>query len=74
MTNVMGSTDKAEIGSAYINDRETVPIGMTLAEMGHPQPSMLAVCAIQLNGQTDRVMLHYATKQMKVLMKAKSEL
>jgi hypothetical protein len=39
MTNVMGSAAEAEIGAAYINAQEAVPIRTTLAEMGHPQPS-----------------------------------
>ena len=36
--NVMGSAAEAEIGSAYINGQEAVPIRTTLAELGHPQP------------------------------------
>jgi hypothetical protein len=39
MTNVMGLAAEAEIGAAYINAQEAVPIRTTFAEMGHPQPS-----------------------------------
>ena len=39
MSNVMGSAAKAEIGAAYINDQETVPIRTLLRELGHPQPA-----------------------------------
>jgi hypothetical protein len=38
MGNVLGSAAEAEIGAAYINAQESVPIRTTLEEMGHPQP------------------------------------
>ena len=34
----MGSAAKAEIGAAYINFQEAVPIRTLLRELGHPQP------------------------------------
>ena len=37
MRNVMGSSDKAEIGATYLNGQESVPICTTLYEIGHPQ-------------------------------------
>ena len=39
MTNVMGSAAKAEIGAAYINGQEAVPIRTLLIELGHPHPA-----------------------------------
>ena len=39
MSNVMGSAAEVEIGSAYINDQEAVPIRTLLLKLGHPQPS-----------------------------------
>ena len=39
MSNVMGSAAEAEIGDAYINVQEAVPIRTLLLELGHPQPS-----------------------------------
>ena len=39
MSNVMGSSVEAEIGAAYINDQEAVPIRTLLLELGHPQPA-----------------------------------
>ena len=39
MSNVMGSSIEAEIGAAYINGQEAVPIRTLLREMGHPQPA-----------------------------------
>ena len=39
MSNVMGSAAKSEIGAAYINGQEAVPIRTLLLELGHPQPS-----------------------------------
>jgi hypothetical protein len=39
LRNVMGSAAEAEIGSAYTNGQEAVPIRTTLEEMGHPQPA-----------------------------------
>jgi hypothetical protein len=38
MSNVMSSAAEAEIGATYINAQESVPIRITLEEMGHPQP------------------------------------
>ena len=35
---VMGSAAEAEIGAAYLNGQEGIPIRTTLIEMGHPQP------------------------------------
>ena len=39
MSNVMGSSVEAEIGAAYINNQEAVPIRTLLLELGHPQPA-----------------------------------
>ena len=39
MSNVMGSAAEAEIGSAYINGQEAVPIRTLLLELEHPQPA-----------------------------------
>ena len=39
MSNVMGSAAEAEIGAAYINVQEAVPIHTLLLELGHTQPS-----------------------------------
>ena len=39
MSHVMGSAAEAEIGAAYINVQEAVPIRTLLLELGHPQPS-----------------------------------
>ena len=39
MSNMMGSAAEAEIGSAYINDQEAVPIRTLLLKLGHPQPA-----------------------------------
>ena len=38
MSNVMGLAAKADIGAAYINGQEAVPISTLLFELGHPQP------------------------------------
>ena len=35
----MGSAAKTEVGAAYINGKETVPIRTLLRELGHPQPA-----------------------------------
>ena len=35
----MVSAAKAEIGAAYINDQEAVPIRTLLCKLGHPQPA-----------------------------------
>ena len=39
ISNVMGSAAESEIGSAYINGQEGVPIRTLLRELGHPQPA-----------------------------------
>ena len=39
MSNVMSSAAKAEIGTAYINGQEAVPICTLLRRMGHPKPA-----------------------------------
>ena len=39
MSNVMGSAAEAEIGAAYINVQEAVPIRTLLPELSHPQPA-----------------------------------
>ena len=39
MSNVMGSAAEAEIGAAYINRQEVIPIRTLLLELGHPQPA-----------------------------------
>ena len=36
--NVMSSASDAEIGALYMNDKLTVPMQTTLAELGHPLP------------------------------------
>ena len=38
-SNVMGLAAEAEIGAAYINGQEAVPIRTLLCELGHPQPA-----------------------------------
>ena len=48
MSNVMGSAAKAEIGAAYINVQETVPIRNLIRKLGHPQPAI----PIQVNNST----------------------
>ena len=35
----MGSAAEADIGGAYINVQEAVPIRTLLRELGHPQPA-----------------------------------
>ena len=35
----MGSATKAEIGAAYINSQEAVPICTLIRKLGHPQPA-----------------------------------
>ena len=37
ISNVMGSAAEADIGAAYINGQEAVPIRTLLRELGHPQ-------------------------------------
>ena len=44
----MGPAAKAEIGAAYINGQEAVPIRTLLRELGHPQPAT----PIQVNKST----------------------
>ena len=39
MSNVMSSAFEAEIGAAYINGQESIPIHTLLLEIGHPQPA-----------------------------------
>ena len=39
MSNVMGLAAEADIGAAYINGQEAVPIRTLLLELGHPQPA-----------------------------------
>ena len=39
MSNVMGSAAEAEIGAAYLDGREAVPIRNLLRKLGHPQPA-----------------------------------
>ena len=39
MSNVMGSAAEANIGAAYINGQEAVPICTLLRKLGHPQPA-----------------------------------
>ena len=39
MSNVMGSAAKAEIGDAYINGQEAVPIRTLLLKLCYPQPA-----------------------------------
>ena len=36
MSNVMGSASEAEIGAAYVNGQEAVPIRTLLRKLGHP--------------------------------------
>ena len=39
MSNVMGLAAKADIGAAYINGQEAVPIRTLLRGLGHPHPA-----------------------------------
>ena len=39
MSNVMGSAAEVEIGAAYINGQEAVPIRTLPLKLGHPQPA-----------------------------------
>ena len=39
ISKVMGSAAKYEIGAAYINGQEAVPIRTLLRKLGHPQPA-----------------------------------
>ena len=39
MSNMMGSAAKSEIGAAYINGQEAVPIRTLLLKLVHPQPA-----------------------------------
>ena len=48
MSNMMGLADEAEIGAAYINGQEAVPIHTLLLELGHLQPAT----PIQVNNST----------------------
>ena len=48
MSNVMGSSAKAQIGATYINVQEAVPIRTLLPELGHQQPTT----PIQINNST----------------------
>jgi hypothetical protein len=38
MRNVLASAAEAEIGALFLNGQEALPIRVTLAELGHPQP------------------------------------
>jgi len=38
MHNVLASAAKAELGTLFINDQESIPVCITLEELGHPQP------------------------------------
>ena len=38
LCNIMASASEAELGDLFLNCQEAVPIGITLEEMGHPQP------------------------------------
>ena len=38
LRNIMASSAEAELGALFLNCQEAVPIGITLEEMGHPQP------------------------------------
>ena len=59
MSNVMGSAAKAEIGAAYINGQEAVPIRTLLRELGHPQPAT----PIQVDNSTDDGFANNTIKQ-----------
>ena len=59
MSNVMGSADEAEIGAAYINGQEAVPIRTLLLELGHPQPAT----PIQVDNSTANEFANNTIKQ-----------
>ena len=48
MSNVMGSAAEAEVGAAYINNQEAVPMRTLILKLGHPQPAT----TIQVNNST----------------------
>ena len=62
MSNVMGSAAKAEIGAAYINGQETVPIRTLLREVGHPQPAT----PIQVDNSSDHGFSNNTIKQKRL--------
>ena len=55
----MGSVAEAEIGAAYINGQESLPIRTLLRKLGHPQP----VTPIQVNNSTANGFASYTIKQ-----------
>ena len=59
MSNVMGSAAKAEIGAAYINGQEAVPIRALLRKLGHPQPAT----PIQVDNSTSDGLVNNTIKQ-----------
>ena len=59
MSNVMGSAAKADIGAAYINRQEYVPIRTLLRKLGHPQPAT----QIQVENSTANVFTNDTIKK-----------
>ena len=59
ISNVMGLAAEAEIGAAYINGQEAVPIRTLLLELGHPQPAT----PIQVENSTDNGFANDSIKQ-----------
>jgi hypothetical protein len=56
---VVGSAVEAEIGAAYLNGQDAVPIINTLTELGHPQPTTL----MQVDNTTAEGFANGAMKQ-----------
>ena len=59
MSNAMGSASEAEIGAAYINGQEAVPIRTLLRKLGHPQPAT----TIQVDNSTTNGFANNTIKQ-----------
>jgi hypothetical protein len=57
--NVMSSAAEAEVGTAYINAREALPMRVALEEMGHPQPPT----PLQTDNSTAYGIIHDTVKQ-----------
>ena len=55
----MGSSTKAEIGAAYINGQEAVPIHTLIRELGNPQPAT----SIQVNNSNANSFANNTIKQ-----------
>ena len=59
MSNLMGLAAKSEIGAAYINGQEAVPIRTLLLELGNPQPAT----TIQVDNSTANGFANNTIKQ-----------